>query len=166
MARPIVTFDAWPLLPRPRDRAGERPADEPAQAAFAAAAGLAALFLLLRWTLPGSGLPHEVAKLVTLWGCLGGLGLVSVLMGLLVGAASVAPMMPSDPAAMWSAMRWERCATRAAVWRTCSASAALSDLSARKSLSLALASRRRRASSCFNRSASMRSSFSFCARIA
>jgi hypothetical protein len=94
MARPIATFDAWPLLPRPRDGAGERPADEPAQAAFAAAAGLAALFLLLRWALPGSGLPHEVAKLVTLWGCLGGLGLVTVLMALLVGAAVVAPIMP------------------------------------------------------------------------
>lgn len=94
MARTTPPFDAWPLLPRRRDDASERPADEPAQAAFAAAAGLAALFLLLRWALPGNGMAHEVATLVTLGGCLGGLSLLMMLMALLVGMAVVTPMMP------------------------------------------------------------------------
>lgn len=94
MARPPATIDAWPLLPRPHDAAGERPADEPAQAAFAAAAGLAALFLILRWSLPGSAFATEVAQLVAVWGCLAGLALVMVLMSLLVGVAVVTPMMP------------------------------------------------------------------------
>ncbi|MEO3475247.1 hypothetical protein AAFN86_25525 [Roseomonas sp. CAU 1739] len=93
MARPPVMIDAWPLLPRPRD-AGERPVDEPVQAAFVAAAGLAGLFLALRWALPGSAFAAEVAQLVALWGCLGGLALVIVLMSLLVGVAIVTPMMP------------------------------------------------------------------------
>lgn len=94
MARPPAAFDTWPLLPRPRAAADDRPADEPAEAAFAAVAGLAALFLILRWALPGSALSAEVAQLVTLGGCLGGMALVMVLMSLLVGAAIVTPMMP------------------------------------------------------------------------
>ena len=94
MADLCSRIDAWPLLPRQSNGSGERPVDEPAQAALTAVAGLAGLFLLLRWALPGSGLPDEVAKLVTLWGCLGGLALVMVLMALTVGAAVVAPMMP------------------------------------------------------------------------
>jgi hypothetical protein len=94
MARPTARFDAWPLLPRRRDLLEQRPADEPAQAAFVAAAGLAALFLALRWVTPGDAMTSEVARLVTLWGCLGGLSLVMMLMSLLVGAAVVAPMMP------------------------------------------------------------------------
>ncbi len=92
MARPTAQFDAWPLLPRSTE--GQRPADEPAQAAIAAVAGLAALFLLLRWAPAGGALAVEVAQLVALWGCLGGLALVLVLMALLVGAAVVMPMMP------------------------------------------------------------------------
>lgn len=95
MPRLTATLDAWPLLPRPRDAAGERPVDEPAQAAFVAVAGLAAVFLLLRWVLPGGGLiGPELARLVTLWGCLGGLALASVLVALLTGAAVAAPMLP------------------------------------------------------------------------
>lgn len=99
MARQTAHIDAWPLLPRQRAATEPRPADEPAQATFAAVAGLAALFLVLRWGLPGSAMAAEVAQLVTLAGCLGGLALVMVLMSLLVGAAVVAPMMPiSGPA--------------------------------------------------------------------
>lgn len=95
MPRPTATLDAWPLLPRPCDPAQQRPADEPAQAVFAAAAGLAGVFLLLRWVLPGGAImAPELARLVTLWGCLGGLALVMVLMALLVGAAVAFPMMP------------------------------------------------------------------------
>lgn len=94
MARLNARFNAWPLLPRECSGGGDRPVDEPAQAAFTAVAGLAALFLLLRWTLPGSALPQEVARLVTLWGCLGGLALVMMLMALLVGVAVATPMMP------------------------------------------------------------------------
>lgn len=94
MARPTARFDAWPLLPRPSAEPDGQPVDEPAQAAFAAMAGLSALFLLLRWALPGVPLAAEVAQLVALWGCLGGLALVMVLMALLVGVAVVMPMMP------------------------------------------------------------------------
>lgn len=94
MARLASRIDVWPLLPRQRDDGAERPADEPAHAALTALAGVAGLFLLLRWALPGSALPQEVARLVTLGGCLGGLALVMVLMALLVGVAVVTPMMP------------------------------------------------------------------------
>jgi hypothetical protein len=93
MARPRRTLDAWPLLPRASDLES-RPADEPARAAVAALIGLSALFLILRWGLPGSGLANEVARLVALWGCLGGLALVMVVGALLVGAAVVTPVMP------------------------------------------------------------------------
>lgn len=93
MVRSRRNLDAWPLLPRARED-DARPADEPARAAVAAMIGLAALFLLLRWGLPGSGLAGEVARLVALWGCLGGLALVLVVGALLVGAAVVTPFMP------------------------------------------------------------------------
>lgn len=92
MARPTARFDAWPLLPRSRQ--DRRPADEPAHAALTAAVGLAALFLLMRWAPGGGALAAEVAQLVALWGCLGGLALVLVLTALLVGAAVAMPMMP------------------------------------------------------------------------
>lgn len=93
MVRPRQSLDAWPLFPRGgEDHA--RPVDEPARAAVAALVGLAALFLLLRWGLPGSGLAGEVARLVALWGCLGGFALVMVVGALLVGVAVVTPVMP------------------------------------------------------------------------
>lgn len=95
MPRLTATLDAWPLLPRPFASTAERPADEPAQAAFIAVAGLAAVFLLLRWALPGGDLiGPELARLVTLGGCLGGLALMTVLVALLSGVAVVAPMLP------------------------------------------------------------------------
>lgn len=93
MAQPRRCLDTWPLLPRGQD-AGPRPVDEPARAAVAAMIGLAALFLALRWGLPGSGLAEEVARLVALGGCLGGLALVMVVGALLIGAAVVTPVLP------------------------------------------------------------------------
>ncbi len=100
MPRPTATLDAWPLLPRRLAAGGARPADEPLHAAFVATAGLAALFLILRWALPGSALPGQVAQFVALGGCLGGLALVILLLSLLVGAAIAAPMVP-----MWGAIK-------------------------------------------------------------
>lgn len=94
MARASVSFDPWPLLPRQLARAENRPADEPARATFLAVAALAAVFLLLRWTVPDPALGQEVARLVTLWGCLGGLAVVTVLTMLLVGVAVATPIQP------------------------------------------------------------------------
>ena len=95
MPRLSAAIDAWPLLPRPCDATATRPVDEPAQAVFAATAGLAATFLLLRWVLPGGELvAPEFARLTAVSGCLGGLSLVLMLLALLVGAAVATPMMP------------------------------------------------------------------------
>lgn len=103
MAQPRRSLDTWPLLPRVQD-AASRPVDEPARAAVAAMVGLAALFLALRWGLPGSGLAEEVARLVALGGCLGGLALVMVVGALLVGAAVVTPVLPIVGAAREAAI--------------------------------------------------------------
>jgi hypothetical protein len=88
----LPAFDPWPFLPRRFEVGAERAADEPARAVGTAAAGLAGLLLLLRMTEPA--LAQEVARLVALGGCLGGLALVMMLMSLLVGVAVVTPFIP------------------------------------------------------------------------
>ncbi|MBR0651953.1 hypothetical protein GXW78_19970 [Roseomonas terrae] len=95
MAQPTARFDTWPLLPRRRNAAAERPAGEPLEAAAAALAGLAALFLVLRWAVPSSGMAVEVARQVALWGCLGGLALVVGLTALAFGVAIATPLIPT-----------------------------------------------------------------------
>lgn len=94
MVTPRPRLEAWPLLPRPIADAGLRPEDEPAEAVITALAGIAALLLLLRWGLPGSGLAREVTLLVALWGGLGSFLLTAVIMALLVGAAVATPLLP------------------------------------------------------------------------
>jgi hypothetical protein len=92
MTRPPL--DAWPLLPRPAAAGITRPEDEPAEAAISALGGLAALLLLLRWLLPGTGLAQEVAGLVALWASLAGFALTIAILALLVGTAVVTPILP------------------------------------------------------------------------
>lgn len=92
MARPNPAFDPWPLLPRPAG-GQPRPEDDPARAAIAACAGLAALLLPLRVALPESGLGPELARLVALVGCNGGFALTVALMAMLVGVAVAAPVL-------------------------------------------------------------------------
>ncbi|MBW6397273.1 hypothetical protein KPL78_05395 [Roseomonas sp. HJA6] len=94
MADQRLPVDPWPLLPRRLGPGESRSTTEPAEAAFTAAAVLAGLFLLLRWITPGLALAPELARLVALLGCLGGMTLAAVLMALLVGAAFATPMMP------------------------------------------------------------------------
>lgn len=92
-ARP-ARIDAWPLLPRPAASTADRPEDDPARAALATLVGLAAVFLVLRIALPGSGLAAEMAMLVALLGCKASFALTIAIMALLVGAAIATPMMP------------------------------------------------------------------------
>jgi hypothetical protein len=82
----------WPLLPRPVAAGADRPEDEPARAAITAAVALAALFLVLRQALPGTGLAPEVAKLVALVGCTGSLTVMVGLFALLFGVALATPL--------------------------------------------------------------------------
>lgn len=91
---PRPPLEAWPLLPRPAATGTVRPEDEPAQAAVSALGWLAALFLLLRWLLPGTGLAHEVAGLVALWASLASFALTIAILALLVGTAVVTPVLP------------------------------------------------------------------------
>lgn len=99
MARPSSSpkppIEAWPLLPR-RAADGARPVDEPAQAAVTAIVSLAALFLGLRYLLPGSGLDMEFAKLAALWGGLGSMAITWALLVLLATVPLVMPMMPGE----------------------------------------------------------------------
>ncbi len=92
---PASKVEAWPLLPR-RAQQGHRPVDEPAQAAVAAIVALAALFLALRYLLPGSGLGEEFAKLVSLWGGLGSMAITYALMMMLAIVPLIMPMMPGE----------------------------------------------------------------------
>ncbi|MBR0672046.1 hypothetical protein [Neoroseomonas soli] len=92
MASPKPAFETWPLLPRPVE-GRPRPADEPVRAAVTACIGLAALLLVLRLALPGSGLGPEFAKLVALGGCLLGFAITLALLALLAGVAVATPMV-------------------------------------------------------------------------
>jgi len=92
MPLPHRDVDAWPLLPRPVPAGAERPEDEPARAAITAAVGLAALFLVLRYAFPGSGLAEEVAALIALLACKGSLAIMLGLVALTFGAALATPL--------------------------------------------------------------------------
>ena len=91
MAPPRPRIEAWPLLPRTAN-GGPRRDDEPAEAVITTLAGVAALLLLLRWSVPGA-FAREVTALIALWGGLGSFALVTAIMALLVGAAAVAPVL-------------------------------------------------------------------------
>ncbi len=94
MPRTTRSIDAWPLLPRSAASWGHgRPVDEPARAAFDAMAGVAAALLVLRWLLPGSGLAHEFAAQVALWGGLGGMAVTGAILSLLAAMPLAMPLM-------------------------------------------------------------------------
>lgn len=92
---PTPRIEAWPLLPRRAPEAA-RPVDEPARAAVSAVVALAALFLALRYLLPGSGLDVEFAKLAALWGGLGSMAITWALLVLLATAPLALPMVQGD----------------------------------------------------------------------
>jgi hypothetical protein len=94
MPRTPRSIDAWPLLPRSAASWEDgRPVDEPARAAFDAMAGVAAVLLVLRWLVPGSGLAHEFAAQVALWGGLGGMVVTSAILVLLAAMPLAMPLM-------------------------------------------------------------------------